>query len=171
MKHFFQAKLFHFLVGVFSLSHLSSISQRGLFVNQDEFYSLTVCYLQGYLQFQKEIVKQISNVWLYFYHLIDMMHQIPVFYPLSFPSIEVILTYTIIWLQSLCLFMNRVHCLLTCFSVDIYGDRLYMRKWGKTIAGDSYTMQTMLDKFTPKFLYNFLSVCHLNSVIYLYFNL
>lgn len=100
-----------------------------------------------------------------------MMHQIPVFYPLSFPNIEVMLTSTIIQLQNLYLFMNRVHCLLTCLSVDIYGDRLYMRKWGKTIVGDSYIMQIMLDKFTPKFLYNFLSVCHLNSVTCLYSNL
>lgn len=33
-----------------------------------------------------------------------------------------------------CLFINRVHCLLTCFSVDIYEDRLHVRKWGETIG-------------------------------------
>lgn len=51
--------------------------------------------------------------------------------------------------------MNRAHCLLTRFSVDVYEDRLHMRKWGKTSWGDNYTTETMLEKLTPKFLHKF----------------
>lgn len=54
-----------------------------------------------------------------------------------------------------CLYMNRAHCLLTRFSVDVYEDRLHMRKWGKTSWGDNYTTETMLEKLTPKFLHKF----------------
>ena len=74
---------------------------------------------------------------------------------LSFPAREVILTSIIILQKIFCLSMNRVQCLLTCFSADIYEDRLHMRKWGKTSGGDNYTIETMLDKFIPKFLHKF----------------
>ena len=140
MKHFFQVRLIlHFLS--FSLSPLFFPSSEEicqmLFKKLEQFYPLIISCLQKYLHFQKEIGKLAMHNFIFTFspnRFGALIYQVPVFYLSSFPSREMILTSIIILQKIFCLFMNIVHCLLTCFSADVYEDGLHVRKWDKTVG-------------------------------------